>query len=248
MLDLKLNHVSKRGHWKISQSHICLFIHLELPWIPIIKESNQDGSLGSLLPLIHLSQKTQVRYNRHQRKNIILDFTDNPLSQIWCISESVNQYLTFSRYWPHGEFMTWKCFLHYWPFVKGIHQSPVDSHYKGPVRQSFDVFFDVSLNKLLKKQSSCQWFAHAMMLMPGHYNDVHTYIRPNFVITAPNKSHGTAYINLDKIYPRFPSLSLILKNHDDVIKWKHFPPYWPFVRGIHRSPVNSPHKGQWWGA
>ena len=24
--------------------------------------------------------------------------------------------------------------------------------------------------------------------------------------------------------------------------------YWPFVRGIHRSPVNSPHKGQWRGA
>ena len=33
--------------------------------------------------------------------------------------------------------------------------------------------------------------------------------------------------------------------HDDVIKWKHFPRYWPFVRGIHRWPVNSPHKGQW---
>ena len=37
-------------------------------------------------------------------------------------------------------------------------------------------------------------------------------------------------------------------NHDDVIKWKHFPRYWPFVRGIHRSPVNYPHKGQWRGA
>ena len=36
--------------------------------------------------------------------------------------------------------------------------------------------------------------------------------------------------------------------HDDVIKWKHFPRYWPFVRGIHRCPVNSPHKGQWRGA
>ena len=35
--------------------------------------------------------------------------------------------------------------------------------------------------------------------------------------------------------------------HDDVIKWKHFPRYWPFVRGIQRSPVNSPHKGQWRG-
>ena len=33
--------------------------------------------------------------------------------------------------------------------------------------------------------------------------------------------------------------------HDDVIKWKHFPRYWPFVRGIHRLPVNSPHRGQW---
>ena len=28
--------------------------------------------------------------------------------------------------------------------------------------------------------------------------------------------------------------------HDDVIKWKHFPCYWPFV--------NSPHKGPWRGA
>ena len=37
-------------------------------------------------------------------------------------------------------------------------------------------------------------------------------------------------------------------SHDDVIKWKHFPRYWPFVRGIHRSPVNSTHKGQWRGA
>ena len=36
--------------------------------------------------------------------------------------------------------------------------------------------------------------------------------------------------------------------HDDVIKWKHFPRYWPFVRGIQRSPVNSPNKGQWRGA
>ena len=36
--------------------------------------------------------------------------------------------------------------------------------------------------------------------------------------------------------------------HDDVIKWKHFPRYWPFVWGLNRSRVNSPHKGQWRGA
>ena len=34
----------------------------------------------------------------------------------------------------------------------------------------------------------------------------------------------------------------------DFIKWKHFPGYWPFVWGIHRSPVNSTQKGQWRGA
>ena len=33
--------------------------------------------------------------------------------------------------------------------------------------------------------------------------------------------------------------------HDDVIKWKQFPRYWPLVRGIYRSPVNFPHKGLW---
>ena len=38
------------------------------------------------------------------------------------------------------------------------------------------------------------------------------------------------------------------ENPDDVIKWKHFPRYWTFVQGFHRSPVNSRHKGQWRGA
>ena len=40
----------------------------------------------------------------------------------------------------------------------------------------------------------------------------------------------------------------VKQTHDDVIKWKHFPRHWHFVWGIHRSPVNSPHKGQWRGA
>ena len=32
--------------------------------------------------------------------------------------------------------------------------------------------------------------------------------------------------------------------HEDVIKGKHFPRSWPFVRGIHRTPVNSSNKSQ----
>ena len=33
-----------------------------------------------------------------------------------------------------------------------------------------------------------------------------------------------------------------------MIKLEYFPRHWPFVRGIHWSPANSPHKGQWRGA
>ena len=35
--------------------------------------------------------------------------------------------------------------------------------------------------------------------------------------------------------------------HDNVIKWKYFPRYWPFGRGIHRSLVDSLRKVQWRG-
>ena len=49
-------------------------------------------------------------------------------------------------------------------------------------------------------------------------------------------------------FGRLLLLLLFVLLHVDVINWKHLPRYWPFVRGIHRSPVNSPHKGQWRGA
>ena len=55
----------------------------------------------------------------------------------------------------------------------------------------------------------------------------------------------------DTLFPvRAFEKTIILKRdlHDDVINWKHFPRYWPLERGIHRSRVNSPHKGQWRGA
>ena len=36
-----------------------------------------------------------------------------------------------------------------------------------------------------------------------------------------------------------------IQGHDDVITWKHFPFYRPFVKGIRRSPVDSFHKVKW---
>ena len=42
--------------------------------------------------------------------------------------------------------------------------------------------------------------------------------------------------------------AVYLKNSWWSHKWKYFLHNWPFVRGIHGSPVISPHKGQWHGA
>ena len=52
------------------------------------------------------------------------------------------------------------------------------------------------------------------------------------------------------LYIIFPSNYKILPcyAHDNVIKWKHFPGYYPFVRGNHGSTLDSPHKGKWRGA
>ena len=67
-----------------------------------------------------------------------------------------------------------------------------------------------------------------------HYNDI--WILSHFGFLA--FWYGVAFNHWCPLY----------EIHDDVFKWKYFPRYWPFVRGIRRSPVNSPHEGQWRGA
>ena len=55
----------------------------------------------------------------------------------------------------HEDVMTWKHFPYYWPFVKGIHRSPID---KGPWCGALFFPFFVSLIKLLNQQLPCGWF------------------------------------------------------------------------------------------
>ena len=64
-------------------------------------------------------------------------------------------------------------------------------------------------------------------------------------VTHMASRNGGADFHLNSLMI-YRSRRLIVK-HDDIIKCKHFPRHWPFVRGIHRSPVNSPHKGDWRG-
>ena len=74
----------------------------------------------------------------------------------------------------------------------------------------------------------------------------HLYFSIPFSSFHPYHNQGSGLIWKNAAPPRRSMIAALC--HDDVIKWKHFPRYWPFVRGIHRSPVNFPHKGQWRGA
>ena len=124
--------------------------------------------------------------------------------------------------------------------------SPVtgEFHTQRPVTRSFDVFFDLGLNERLSKQSWGWWFETPSCSLWRHCNDDFVL---QLVKTNQNESskarHEWSFLRESISDRRFH-----ITKHDDVIKWKHFPRYWPFVRGIHRSPVNSPHKGQWRGA
>ena len=57
--------------------------------------------------------------------------------------------------------------------------------------------------------------------------------------------HGIFYMEKHSV---LDVANVIRLRDDDVIKLKTNPRYWRFERGIHRSPVNSPHKVQWRGA
>ena len=157
--------------------------------------------------------------------------------------------------------------------------SPVTGEFPSqkPVTRSFDVFFDLRLNKRLNKQPWSWWFETPSRSLWRHCN-VTTVLslsgesqeyqarlcfilkqcpccgskdrrlnkwRCLFIIVpadglAPNDARPSA--------GRLWTSMLHYFLHDDVAKWKYFPRYLPFVQGIHRSPVNSPHKGQWRGA
>ena len=79
------------------------------------------------------------------------------------------------------------------------------------------------------------------MTMPSLYR---------YIKTKPNKLISTRWDILQETYHKKTKCTVCDWRflHDDVIKWNHFTRYWPFVRGIHRSPVESPHKDQRRGA
>ena len=70
----------------------------------------------------------------------------------------------------HDDVIKWKHFLRNSPFVRKVHRSPGDSPHKGQWRGTFDVFFDLGLNKRCSKQSRCRWFETPSRSLWRHCN------------------------------------------------------------------------------
>ena len=79
----------------------------------------------------------------------------------------------------HDDVIKWKHFPLNWPFVWGIHRSPVNSPHKTPVTQSFDVFLDMRLNKRSSTQSWGWWLETPSCPVWRHCNDVIQYLTSN---------------------------------------------------------------------
>ena len=107
------------------------------------------------------------------------------------------------------------------------------------------------------------WLSAVCLLLIGHKLHGFSFEISNW--SCCNLAPDVKFVFLIKVFqrgvPRFATnflatnfhfdpciLVQCLYHHDDVIKWKKIPRYWPFVRGICRSSVNSPHKGKWRGA
>ena len=76
----------------------------------------------------------------------------------------------------HDSVIKWKPIPRHWPFMTGVHRSPVA---RRSVTRSFDVFFDRHLNQHLSKQCTRPWFETLSRSLWRHCN-----------VTRQSQHHG----------------------------------------------------------
>ena len=130
----------------------------------------------------------------------------------------------------------------YRPFVQGILRFPMDFLYKRAIMQSFDGLFVVNQDKLLNNQTSVRWNeslnTHVTSSVWG--NDCITfsaYCKIEQLTAVQPLIMGT-------IVSQITSLTIVYSTvYSGADQRKHqSSASLAFVWGIHRGPVNSPHK------
>ena len=107
--------------------------------------------------------------------------------------------------WWHHQIETFSTLL-----ALCVGHSPVTSDFPSqrPVTRSFDVFFDLPLNKWLSKQPSCQWFETPSCSLWHHCNEIYRY----------QKLHQSQYISS---FWTFSILFLTWHNEPMNCDWTH---------------------------
>ena len=160
--------------------------------------------------------------------------------ELWHVYWEGSQVLASEKH--EKKMITWHgnafCFLHYWPFVRGIHQELVDSPHKGSV---FNCYYGKVhrcwplKNTRKRRHYDMEMLSTLLVLREGNHKEL---------VDSPHK--GPVYRALMVTMGRFTGASLWKTQG----KGRHYdmekalaPHYWPFVRGLDLELVNSPHKG-----
>ena len=156
------------------------------------------------------------------------------------------------------------CWMEIWYFILLVR--PISNHYNdvimGAVTSQITSLTIVcsTVDSDQRKQQSSASLAFVWGIHRGPVNSPHKWPATGNMFPFDNIIMWSAVVACAKfcshriacngltLKSNFHWIWIVVEKHDDVIKWKHFPRNWPFVWGIHRSTVNSPHKGLWRGA
>ena len=116
-------------------------------------------------------------------------------------------------------------------------------------RMTFPFQFNIKGDKIIPRiYGFCTTNSHRVLKIRK------TSLFPNCMDTNDTKCRLVFYYNLIEIVRKGAiGNTSVIHSYTVMVwhrtSWRHqletFPRYWTFVRGIHRSPMNSPHKGQW---
>ena len=141
------------------------------------------------------------------------------------------------------------------------------SYFKKRYNLDLKIYLIASTHHVLNKKHSFPWDQWQYRITMTNITTTITHNRQYNVYICIVYHHIWCYYSLVPHYPHPRSIEqineyintkLIMSCSDDTMMtwcvWEFmmtssngniFPRHWPFVQGIHQSPVNSPHKGQW---
>ena len=126
-----------------------------------------DQRTGGKIP--HIALDFGFTYLRIHAASFALDV-------IWHLQMEVRSFNRMYRHLFHDDVIEWRHFPRYWPFVPGKFPT------QRPVTRSFGDFFDLRLNKRLRKQSWGWWFETPSRPLWRHRNAVSGSEQRNYIL------------------------------------------------------------------